>query len=428
MMHALTPTRVWLTIAFAFAAVCAPAQEHILHTFATTGDGISPWSSLVSDASGNLYGTTTGGGTFNQGTVFELVRPAGGAWTEKILYNFGSNSNDGSFPEAGVIFDRAGNLYGTTFYGTPTSQTNTGTVYELSPPTTVGGDWTETILYGFGTVQGNIGSGIGGLVFGLHGSLFGVTVYGGNGLGGVFELRPPSTTGGAWQEHMIYTFTGGLDGQEPEYGCAGLTTDSAGNLYGTAVFGGATGNGTVFKLSPHVGGGSWIETTLYSFGANSTDGIVPVSNVLFDQTGNLYGSTSFGGSGGKGTVFELSPPTVAGNPWTENILYNFSGPDGQEIRAGVIFDAGGNLYGTSYNGGTATHPNGTVFKLTPPGTTGAPWTETVLHSFTGGLDGGQPYAGLLLDRNGILLGTTSTGGTKPCFSLSGCGVAFAIRP
>jgi uncharacterized repeat protein (TIGR03803 family) len=399
--------------------------EHVLYRFGVpANDASSPWSSLVADGTGNLYGTTVAGGDFTNGTVYELVRPTSGPWVRKILYSFGANSNDGIFPEAGVIFDHAGNLYGTTFAG-PIGSQGAGTVYELSPPASGSGPWTETIL---SSLPAN-GLGTGGLVFGPKGVLYGVSVYGGSASrGAVFELRPPAVAGGPWQEQIIYNFTGAPSSStEPEYGCASLTLDAAGNLYGTAVFGGAFDSGTVFRLSPTPGGGHWTETILYSFGATSTDGIVPIAKLVFDAAGNLYGTTSGGGTIAEGTVFELSPPTVSGGAWTETILHNFDGTDGSNIRAGVIRDSAGNLYGTAFAGEPPAN-EGAVFKLAPPSSPGGTWTETTLHSFAGPPDGSEPYAGLLLDHSGNLVGATSAGGNPNTCDNAGCGMVFAIKP
>ena len=210
------------------------------------------------------------------------------------------------------------------------------------------------------------------------------------------------------QETVLYRFTTstGADARGP------LIFDSKGNLYGTTEFGGALDRGTVFQLSPPtVSGNPWTETVLYSFqGAPLADGSGPFSGLVFDSAGALYGTTYTGGAHNFGTVFKLSPPATAGGAWTERVLYSFTGgTDGGLPFAGVIFGENGALYGTAKQGGSAGF--GVVYKLTPPGTSGGSWQETVLHSFTGGSDGLIPYAGVIFDGSGALFGTTEAGGT-----------------
>jgi uncharacterized repeat protein (TIGR03803 family) len=415
------------TLLILSATFAAAQQSVVLHTFGkTTGDGISPWSALVSDKSGNLYGTTTAGGAFNHGTVFELIKPTTGPWTEEVLYSFGANSNDGTFPQAGVIFDDKGNLYGTNFGGS-SDGSNTGTIFELSPPTSSGEPWTETLLYEFPNTHGNYGSPAG-LVFGPHGVLYGVTTYGGNGDGSACELHPPTSPGGTWTEKTFFEFNV-ANGQEPEYQGGGLTVDSSGNLYGTAPFGGLYGSGVAYEFSPPVAGGPWTQTILYSFGSNPLDAFGPLCKVVFDSAGNMYGTSSVGGAYGYGTVWELSPPTTTGAPWTETILDSLTGTNGLNSRAGVVFDKAGNLYGTTFGGGTGNPEDGIVFELSPPAGSGDPWTETVLENFTNGAGGGQLYSGVLVNAQGTIYGTTSVGGLRNCGPDSdGCGVAFEIKP
>src|SRR5271167_1758353 len=326
-------------------------SDKVLHNFNDNGtDGYYPYASLIFDAAGNLYGTTSFGGAYGYGTVFELTPTAGGGWTETVLHSFG-NGTDGAEPYASLIFDAAGNLYGTTQYG---GIYHVGTAFELTP--TAGGGWTATVLYNFGSRSG-------------------------------------SGTDGYWPSSLIL--------------------DAAGNLYGTTQRGGTYSWGIAFELTP--AGGSWTETVLHSFG-NGTDGLWPQARLIFGATGNLYGTTQFGGTHGVGTVFELTPTADGG--WTEQVLHNFgsSGTDGAFTQAGLIFDAAGNLYGTTFEGGS--YILGTVFELTP--TAGGGWTETVLHSFGNGTDGAYPYASLIFDAVGNLYGTTQHGGTYN-FCSGGCG-------
>jgi uncharacterized repeat protein (TIGR03803 family) len=378
-------------------------QENVLHSFNINGrDGYIPSASLILDPAGNLYGTTPVGGFAEGGIAFKLEPQTGGGWAIKILHAFTGRGTDGSNPTASLIFDAAGNLYGTTnlagAYGV-------GTVFELSP--TASGGWTETTLYAFG--NGSDGQRpASALIFDPQGNLYGTTEQGGiYGLGTVFELSP--AVSGGWTETVLHSFGNGTDGQYPE---ASLIFDAAGNLYGTTTEGGTYKNGAVFKLTPNAG--SWTEKILHSFNPNGIDGDIPFAGLVMDKTGNLYGTTNYGGAYGCGAVFEL-PKSGA-----EKILHNFSGPpyDGQNPYAGVTFDASGNLYGTTTNGGAA--PAGTVFEMTP---TGNGWIEKIVHSFgTSNTDGSFPNASVTFDAFGNLYGTTFDGGSHQD------GTVFAIRP
>ena len=362
----------------------ATADERVLHSFVSDGvDGTNPYSSLIFDAAGNLYGTTAYGGTSRGGIAFELTPGAGGTWTEKVLHNFDSTAGD---PQSGLIFDAAGNLYGTTLAG----GSGYGTVYELSPG--AGGTWTFKVLHNFSNTDGAYPQA--GLIRDAAGNLYSTTVRGGvNGQGTVFELTPG--TGGTWTEKVLYSFASGADGALP---VAGLIFDHAGNLYGTTSLGNTSGNGTVFELTPGAGG-TWTEHVLYSFGTG-TDGMNPYAGVIFDATGHLYGTTFRGGTYGGGTAFELTP--AGGGSWTEKITHNFgNGTDGVN-PLGLVFDSAGNLYGATQIGGS--YGGGTVFRLNAQG-------ESLLYSFSGA-DGAMPYSSLILDATGNLYGTTSYGGTE----------------
>jgi uncharacterized repeat protein (TIGR03803 family) len=267
---------------------------------------------------------------------------------------------DGASPHAGLISDQSGALYGTTAGGGANGH---GTVFKLTPPSVSGGAWTEPVLYSF---TGDANPSV--LIFDASGALYGMTLYGGASSGGtVFQLRPPSTPGGNWTETLLYSFSGGSDGARPE---AGLILDATGALYGTTLYGGVYNIGTVYKLTPPtVAGGLWTETVLYRFGSTVGDGAFPLSSLLFDASGALYGTTGAiavggGGGSGNGTVFKLLPPTATSGKWTETVLHNFSGGDGAQPEAGLIADASGALYGTTNTGGSASQ--GTVFQLTLP--------------------------------------------------------------
>jgi uncharacterized repeat protein (TIGR03803 family) len=387
--------------------ITAAAQEAILLNFNGT-DGSSPNAALISDSKGNLYGTALGG-SGGLGVVFELSHGQSG-WTESVLYNFGSVGGDGAYPLATLVFDAKGNLYGTTRNG---GAHNDGIVFELSPVS--GGTWTEKILYSFGATTTD-GTNPGGctLIFDGKGNVYGTTNTGGSngaspGDGTVFELIPQA--GGGWIEKVLYNFgASNVDGINP---AAGLTFDAFGNLYGTTFAGGASGYGTVFELSPAKGGG-WTESVLHSFDVNHTDGARPAAGVVFDTQGNLYGTTenggAFGGGNGLGTVYELSPS--AEGLWIEQVLHSFTGGltngDGDYPVSSLIMDTGGNLYGTTSAGGVPNY--GTVFEFTRAG---GGWAELLLHTFSAPpSDGGNPVGSLLFDAAGNLYGTTSYGGTS----------------
>jgi uncharacterized repeat protein (TIGR03803 family) len=392
----------------------AASTEKVLYTFRGMPDASLPTSNLISDDAGNLYGTTARGGTsdgyYGNGTVFKLS-PASGHWRETILYKF-SGGSDGKYPSSGLVRDSAGNLYGTASQG-GSSSCGCGVVFKVD------GSGTETVLYSFTATDGEYPSG--GLIFDAHGDLFGTTTNGGAyGNGAVFELIPNSD--GTWTEKVLYSFTGSSgDGETPE---GGVIMDNAGNLYGTTEYGGNNPNdGIVFELKHS--GSSWTESVIYSFTGGS-DGGRPFAGLTIHD-GNLYGTTLSGGSAA-GVVFELQSGSTG---WTETVIYAFKGhPDGANPEAGVIFDKSGNLYGTTTYGGwryCQIDGCGTIFKLTPK--SGGGWQETVLYHFNGrGVgDGENSEASLLRDVKGNLYGTTPAGGgAKSC--PFGCGVVFELSP
>jgi hypothetical protein len=328
--------------------------------------------------------------------VFVFVSLASAEGKEKVLHSFQGGTNDGEYPAGGVVFDKAGNLYGaTTDGGGECPPAQCGTVFQLAPPAQKGDPWTETVLY----------------------------IFKGNGSG---------------------------DGNTP---AGSVITDGAGHLYGTTGYGG-TGNcvllstkvgcGTVYELSPPPQkGGAWTETVLYSF-PTPKQGYVPNGNLVFDSSGNLYGATTFGGGYGTscdpyyqycGAVFELSPPKHKGSKWTEKVLHGFAGMesgsligDGANPNGGLVVDSKGAIYGTTYTGGfRCPHDSGqgcgSVFNLAPPAKKGGSWTETLVHSFhRDASDGGYPQAGLVIDKTGRMCGTTLNGGP------GGYGTAFCLTP
>jgi uncharacterized repeat protein (TIGR03803 family) len=334
--------------------------EKVLHNFNGT-DGNFPMASLIADAVGNLYGTTFMGGTYGYGTVCELTRGASAmGWTEKVLHSF--NGTDGAAPYAGLIRDAAGNLYGTTSAGgTHTSiycTSGCGTVFQLIP--TVGGGWTQKVLHNFNGIDEYDPEA--GLIFDATGNLYGTTAgVSAHGGGTVFELTP--IAGGGWAETVLHNF----NGWEGDHPFGGLIFDAAGNLYGMTAYGGTSGDGVVFELMPIAGGG-WTEKVLHNF--NGTDGGATFAGLVFDVAGNLYGTSGGGDftcyGHGCGTVFELTrSPNAAGGGWMERVLHSFNGTDGS-VPNGLIIDAAGNLFGTTQTGGTGyycPYGCGTVFEI-----------------------------------------------------------------
>lgn len=354
--------------------ICTAGTETILHSFGTGIDGYVPAAGLTLGPDGNLYGTTSNGTNGIMGTVFK-ISPAG---QEVIVFPFYPNHGEG--PQAGLVFDGAGNLYGNTTSG---GANGMGIVFKLSP------SGSETILYSFGSIGTDGDDPDGRLIRDSAGNLYGTTAYGGtNDEGVVFKISAAGT------ETVLYSFgRTGTDGQLPS---GGLVMDRAGNLYGTTTYGGTSGEGTVFKISP-----SGSETILHSFGSIGNDGASPDTGLIMDSAGNLYGNTAEGGANYTGTVFKLSPSG------SETILYSFGsvGTDGDNPDGRLIRDSVGNLYGTTLNGGT--NGVGTVFKISPAG------AETVLHSFGNvGTDGQNPSGRLVMDSAGNLYGTTQAGGAN----------------
>jgi uncharacterized repeat protein (TIGR03803 family) len=374
-------------------------NEKVLYRFKGGTDGKYPYGSLTRDAKGNLYGTTYFGGASGAGTVFRL----GKTGKQKVLHSF-TGGKDGGYPVAGVIMDAAGNLYGTTLQG---GDFGAGTVFKVD---TTGH---ETVLYTFtGAYDGAFP--YAGLMMDAAGNLYGTASSGGfppyTGL--VFKL---DTTG---HETVLYYFMNKGDGAYP---LAGVIMDANGNVYGTTYYGGTSGAGTVFKVD-----GAGTETVLYSF-TGGNDGSNPVAGVTMDGKGNLYGTTEFGGSSpdcgplGCGVVFKLDTTNK------ETVLHTFGGAGGEGANptAGLLLDAKGNLYGTTEYGGGGSNGAGMAFKLDKTG------KETKLEVFTGGTDGGFPYAGLIRDSAGNLYGTGQLGGNlSDCTNniSNGCGVVFKITP
>jgi uncharacterized repeat protein (TIGR03803 family) len=374
----------------AFGTPAAQAQTYtVLHRF-TGPDGYFPRAGLIADPAGSLFGTTYGGGAAGFGTVFRLDT------TGLTVLNSFPGGADGAILSAGLIRDSAGNLYGTTWVG---GESNRGTVFKLD---TTG---METVLHSFKGGMDGVNPNAA-PIRDSAGNLYGTTWKGGasnHENGTVFKMEKTGL-------RNLYLFTGGTDGANPN---GGLIQDSAGNLYGTARHAGASGFGVVFKLDA-----AGTQTVLYAF-KGGPDGGYPAAGLARDAAGNFYGTTESGGAG-YGVVFKLD------TTGTETALYRFTGgADGSNPAAGLVLDPAGDLYGATVGGGsnTAALGYGVVFKLDATG------TETVLHTFSGGADGAQPFAGLFRDSAGNLYGTTANGGgghNTAC--RAGCGVVFKIAP
>jgi uncharacterized repeat protein (TIGR03803 family) len=420
---------VVVTAALALPAVTFGQVESILFSFPGFGmfaGGATPEAGLVRDAAGNLYGATTGGGAFacNCGVVFMVSPPASGStrWTETILHTFQGYPNDGGAPLANLTFDSAGNLYGTTLIG---GAAQAGTVFKLTPPAAGQTQWTESILYEFSGANGDGQFPYSSLVADASGNLYGSSFLGGaSNQGMAYELVPPTGEATAWSLIALHSFAGGTDGANP---VSGLTFDSQGNLYGTTFSNGLSGvaGGTVYQLTPS--GGAFTETVLHTFtgaipGGTPVDGALPYGNLVLNSKGHIFGTTLAGGGGqiipgelsNGGAVFEVSPPSGSGTTWRETLIHSFNGDtgdpsttDGESPYGGLVFDAQGNLYGATAQGGT--NDFGMVFSLAPPAAGSSAWTETVLHNFQGFPDGVGPYGSLILDASGDLYGVTRNG-------------------
>jgi uncharacterized repeat protein (TIGR03803 family) len=406
----LDPMRLGtLTLALLSALVLVaarPAQaqtETVLYNFTGGSVGANPQSRLTSDGAGNFYGTAYEGGV-GAGTVFELSPNSSGGWNETVLHSFSGGLNigpDGAGPSGPVIFDSVGNLYGTTrFGGTDYFYCSYGTVFELNP---VGASWTETIPFSESCTQPDGIAPMNGLIIDRAGNLYGTTLENGQISGTVFELSP---SGGGWTQRVIY--------KAPT--SSGLTMDAAGNIYGAT-------SSTVFELSPN-GNGGWNPTIIHTFAGYPYDGTIAEGTPVHDQFGNLYGTTYEGGVYNHGTVYVLSPGQ--NGEWTEKILYSFpGGKNGANPTAGIVFDAAGNIYGTTSLGGSNGH--GTVFELVALGS--SHYQQTVLWTFNG-TDGEDPLGSLILDKASNLYGTTNSGGTSNAgvvFEVTGVRVAPATR-
>jgi uncharacterized repeat protein (TIGR03803 family) len=391
-------TSLMVVLAVAMTAMTLVAEHApraqtytVLYSFDGFNKGYLPFSPVLRNSQGDVFGTTTGGGDQGFGLFFKLSS----AGKETILHSFGRG--DGAIPLGKVVGDATGNFYGTTLEG---GTSLTGTIYKMDRTGVV------TILYNFHERPGKFPGG--GVIIDSRGNLYGTASAGGGApcaCGVVFE----------WSSTKRYTvlhrFTGGTDGRTP---VSSLWRDSWGNLYGTTRNGGnsacTNGCGTVFKVSAR-----GVEKIMHRFAGQPNDGANPNAGVVHDSAGNLYGTTSAGGSANQGTLFRID---ATGK---ETILYSFQGgSDGAQPMAPLVIDSGGNLYGTTSAGGNVSSvcPSGcgTVFKLDSSG------AETILHAFAGAPDGDRPEAGLIFGSDGNLYGTTANGGS------ANAGTVFKITP
>jgi uncharacterized repeat protein (TIGR03803 family) len=392
-------------VVFALALSAWATTEKVLWNFAGGSDGSEPWSNyFISDAKGNLYAATAAGGTYSAGTVF-MLSPAGKG---TVLYEFTGTNGDGNGPHGRLAFDADGEIYGTTQGG---GTNGTGTVYRLSPKS--GGGWTEKVIYNFSATGADGTAPSAGLTIAADGTMYSTTPDGGAfGAGAVFSLKKTSK---GWKQTVIQSLNGSSNGGFPY---EGLMMDTAGNLYGAAPTGGASGQGVIYRLS-HTKKG-WVDTVLYSFTGQNGDGAgLYWIDLISDKSGNIYGATSFGGTNGTGTVWELVYSETK-KTYSESILYEFGASgsgDGNDPYGGLAMDIKGNLYGTTLYGGPSNI--GTSFKLTKQGKT---WKETILHSFVGANDGNEPTGNPYIDAKGRLYGMTQTGGK------SNLGIVYRITP
>src|SRR5271165_3323647 len=399
------------TILLAFLGLAstqwAQAQTYkVIYNFTGQNDGGHPVGNMAIDRGGNLYGTGYAFGQYGFGTVYKLTKK-NSSWLFAVLYAF-QGGIDGAYAGNGVTIGPNGTLYGVTTFG----GFGCGTVFNLKPPpthpATPFSPWNESVLYRFNDDNYNCRT-ASTVTFDKSGDMYGVTDYHGPAGGGtVYELTP---SGSGWQETTLYASKSGEGGQPN----GAVVLDSGGNLYGANAFGGPSDAGTIFQLTPS--GSGWTMNVLTGFPLRN-DGDRPYGGVILDPSGNVYGTTSFYGSDGGGTVFVLTP-----GAWTFSLLYSFAGNGGPV--ASLTMDPAGNLYGTTGNDGA--YQQGNVFKLTP---SNGGWIYTDLHDFTGGADGAYPTGSVLLDANGTLYGTTLYGGTGPCSinQYTGCGVIWKITP
>ncbi len=403
----------------AFVGSLSPAAQaqtfSVIHTFTGSGGGGAIPKSGVTIRAGVLYGTTylnDLGSDSGEGAVYQMTQ-TGSDWTYTPIFLFPADGSGGAHPAAGVVVGPDSHLYGTTNSG---GSDNNGVVFDLTPPLsvckTVRCFWKQNVIHNFAGVPDGGLPEYGNLTWDAQGNIYGTTSAGGAyDLGAVFEI---TKSGNTWKETPIYSFSGGnSDGSSPQNG---VIVDANGRLFGTTLTGGLYNPyvGTVFAVT-YIPGVGWQEKILFAF-TGGDEGRYPAAGLIFDKNGNLYGTTTDGGSGGGGTIFELSP---FGDTWVFNLLYSFPGQSGNNCGpwGTLTMDAAGNLYGATYCDGA--YQQGNIFELA---NTANGWTYTSLHDFSGGSDGAYPSSSVNRDTDGTLYGTATVGGS------SNKGVVWMIQP
>jgi len=398
-----------LAVTVLLGTSASASSESVIYNFNSVSggsDGYYPYAGMIADKKGNLYGTTyQGGNTTAYGVVFELTL-SGSTWSETVLHPFAGGTSDGAYPETGLVMDASGNLYGTTYEG---GTYNEGVVFKL---TKSGNTWTETILHSFAGYPKDGSYPLGNLVFDSSGNLYGTTYYGGSHNYGTAFIMTQSK--GKWTEKVMHGFAASGDGYYP---LGVLVVGKDGYFYGTTEYGGATYNaGTVYELFQ--ARGVWVKKTVFEFTGGAA-GCYPLAGLAMDTGGNLYGTTYQCGNDNLGTVFELK--AGKNNKFTQQVLYSFTGgdTDGEyPYFAGVVLDSKNNVYGTTYEAGSQSNA-GTVYELK---LNKGKYKESVLHAFSGGSgDGCYSRAGLVLLKGNVY------GTAYACGSHSG-GVAFEVIP
>jgi uncharacterized repeat protein (TIGR03803 family) len=393
--------KVTMRAAFAATAVMGAvlaqsawaAKQTNVYDFTAGNDGGFPRGGVVADDHGNLYGTTSSGGAAHGGVVYKLTHGSDGSYTQTTLYAF-TGADDGGNPQAGLLRDAKGHLFGTTYAGGAFGQ---GVVFELIPPKKGSDTWTQKVLWTF-TGGADGGEPTCSLISDNAGNLYGTTDWGGTGVvGTVFKLSPPAKGKKKWTQTVLYNFTGNADGGEP-YGRMLLAAD--GNLYGTTAGYGEFNYGNVFKLVAN-GSGGWDFSVLHAF-AGGVDGEVPRDGLIQGTDGTLFGATA-GFSSSYGNVFSIQPD---GSDY--KVLWQVTGTQGFTGNGpwrALSMDASGVLYGATYGDGLSA--NGEVFSLTPPVNAQESWKPQVLYTFPGGAGGEFAYTDVLVGKNGVLYGTTT---------------------
>ena len=415
------PVLCALVVLVAFLGLSTLSAAQVLTTlyyFNGSGDAIWPNTPLTFDSSGNLYGASIFGGTSTCslgngcGTVFELSPPSfpGGAWTEQVIYSFKGGS-DGSEPQGQLVIDKKGVLYGTTeFGGTPRSGCQgfgCGTLFQLIPPSVSGGVWTKRTVHAFS--GGTDGSYPAGLVLASD-TLYGAANSGGAyGSGNIYSI---TFSGGGFTQSVIYNFNASLGDAGFPYN---LFRDSLGNLYGTSTYGGAYGLGSIYELSPPTSaGGAWTEQVLYSSPNFSSKGYEPGFSLAIDSQGSLWGTMTLGGASSYGAIYRLHPPASSGDSWVYSDIYNIA--PGYSTSAMVLNHSNQTFYGVGGGG------NGTIYQVSKTGSD-TPWTYSTIYSFPfDDSSGDDPFEAPVLDASGNLYGTTEEGG------LNGDGTVWMLTP